>query len=72
MKIYRNAKGVLRNIGEWDYMEYTDEEGVISIHNPLPEGYSVQDEPVVQSLEDGGYYLANDSRVVGKEVIPVN
>lgn len=63
MKIYRNGKGELRNIGEWNYLVSQDEDGNDVINNPLPEGYTESDEEVVTGW-DGGLYVAGDPRAV--------
>jgi hypothetical protein len=63
MKVFRNASGVVRNIGEWDYMPSrdVDENGdiVMIINNPLPTHYVESDEEVTEGW-DGGLYVVGD------------
>jgi len=63
MTVWRNAKGELRNIGEWEYQLYQpDPESPEMIPaNPMPEGYVSSQEEVVVGW-DGGRYLADDPR----------
>ena len=52
MKIYRDAKGICINIGEWDHND-----GL----NPLPTDAVESDEEVVVGW-DGGLYVHDDPR----------
>lgn len=61
MKVIRNSKGVVRNIGDWDYMITQDEVGNDVINNPMPDGYVESDEEVIEGW-DGGLYVAGDPR----------
>jgi len=56
MKIIKDKNGNLINIGEWD-----DKQG----KNPLPQGATEQDGEVVTGY-DGGLYLADDPKRLGK------
>lgn len=66
MKVFRDADGVVRNIGEWDTMTetYSDEDGrkIKNVHNPIPEGYIESQEEVVRG-PDGGLYASGDPRL---------
>lgn len=64
MKVYRNSNGVVRNIGDWDYMYGEDDMGNVVIHNPLPDTYTESDEEVVVGW-DGGLYVIGDPRAEG-------
>lgn len=56
MKIIRDKDGNLINIGDWD-----DQKG----ENPFPEGATEHDAEVVIGW-DGGKYLSDDPRRLGK------
>ena len=53
MKVYRDASGIVINIGEWDLMAETLEDGEQVIHNPVPDGATYTDEPVSQRADGG-------------------
>lgn len=59
MKVYRDARGNLINIGEWDECRVEDDQGNIVINNPLPADAVEFDEEVVAGA-DGGKYLKSD------------
>jgi hypothetical protein len=56
MKVIKDKDGVVINIGDWD-----DAAGT----NPLPDG-AYEDEAEVVTGYDGGLYLADDPRRLGK------
>lgn len=64
MKVYRNSKGVVRNIGEWDFLVGTDDDGNEFIRNPIPDTYTVSEEEVVTGWDDG-LYVVGDPRAEG-------
>lgn len=64
MKVYRNSKGQVRNIGEWDYMISVDDDGNDVIGNPLPSTYIESDEEVITGWDEG-LYVAGDPRAEG-------
>lgn len=64
MKVYRNSRGEVRNIGEWEFLAGVDDEGNEFIRNPIPETYTVSDEEVIEGW-DGGLYVDGDQRAVG-------
>lgn len=53
MKVYRDASGAVINIGEWDLMAETLEDGEVAIHNPVPDGATSADEPVGERADGG-------------------
>ena len=59
MKVYRDAKGNVINIGEWDENRVEDENGNIVIKNPLPADAVESDEEIIKSA-DGGLYVKSD------------
>jgi hypothetical protein len=76
MKIYRDANGVLINIGEWDYayqeqtvLKPNADAGGYSVEteivakNPMPDGV-LEDEAEIIEGWDGGLYLANDPKAL--------
>ncbi|PJX09075.1 hypothetical protein CQW32_17635 [Pseudomonas putida] len=61
MKVYRNSRGEVRNIGDWNYLITQDEDGNDVINNPLPDSYVESDEEVITGW-DGGLYVLGDPR----------
>lgn len=61
MKVYRNSRGEVRNIGDWNYLITQDEDGNDVINNPLPDSYVESDEEVITGW-DGGLYVKGDQR----------
>lgn len=64
MKVYRDAKGNLINIGEWDTMSESimdEKTGRIKVthHNPIPDDAIESDENVDKGA-DGGLFVSND------------
>ena len=53
MKVYRDANGTVINIGEWDLMVETLEDGEVVIHNPVPDGATYADEAVGERADGG-------------------
>lgn len=64
MKIYKDARGKLINIGSWDAMPERRPNGATVYLNPLPAG-AVESEAEVVTGWDGGLYLADDPRRLG-------
>jgi hypothetical protein len=61
MKIIKDKNGNLINIGDWNFKLNENQE----IQNPFPEDATEHDEEVVTGY-DGGLYLANDPKRLGK------
>lgn len=45
--VYRDKEGNVINIGEWDFVCTTCEDGIETINNPLPDGTTSKIEDVV-------------------------
>jgi hypothetical protein len=61
MKIIKDKNGNLINIGDWNFKLNENQE----IQNPLPKDATEHDEEVVTGY-DGGLYLADDPKRLGK------
>ncbi len=58
MIVFRDIKGNVINIGEWDLMLSLDYENNMVINNPLPDGATFQEEEIL-TLPDGGLAVKN-------------
>lgn len=71
MIVWRSVDGSVINIGPWDFLESTGDDGVLTVGNPLPDGATFSEEEVVQAVEEGGLYVPTDHRILDVETVPI-